>query len=137
MLSRVQLFAAAWTVACQALLSMGFLKQEYWRGLPFPPPGGLLDPGINLHFLQLLHWQEDSLPLSRPTEASLVAQTVKNACNAGDPGSIPASGRCPGEGNSNPLQHSHGKSHGQRSLSGPSSYDCKESVMIDQLTISD
>ena len=78
MLSRVQLFAAAWTVACQTLLSMRFLKQEYWRGLPFPPPGGLLDPGINLHFLQLLHWQEDSLPLSRPTKASLVAQTVKN-----------------------------------------------------------
>ena len=35
-----------WTVAFQALLSMGFLRQEYWRRLPFPLPGHLLDPGI-------------------------------------------------------------------------------------------
>ena len=35
-----------WTVAFQALLSMGFLRQEYWRGLPFLSPGDLLDPGI-------------------------------------------------------------------------------------------
>ena len=34
-----------WTVACQAPLSMGFLRQEYWCGLPFPPPGDLPDPG--------------------------------------------------------------------------------------------
>ena len=44
--SRVQLFATLWTVACQALLSMGFSRQEYWSGLPFPSPGDLLDPGI-------------------------------------------------------------------------------------------
>ena len=36
--SRVQLFAAPWTVACQARLSMGFSRQEYWSGLPRPPP---------------------------------------------------------------------------------------------------
>ena len=35
-----------WTVACQALLSMGFSRQEYWNGLPFPSPGNLPDPGI-------------------------------------------------------------------------------------------
>ena len=35
-----------WMVALQALLSMGFLRQEYWRGLPFLSPGDLLDPGI-------------------------------------------------------------------------------------------
>ena len=35
-----------WTVACQVPLSMGFSRQEYWSGLPFPFPGGLLDPGI-------------------------------------------------------------------------------------------
>ena len=46
MLSRVWLFATPWTVAHQAPLSMGFLSQEYWRGLPFPPPGDLLGPGI-------------------------------------------------------------------------------------------
>ena len=35
-----------WTVARQALLSMGFTRQEHWSGLPFPPPGDLPDPGI-------------------------------------------------------------------------------------------
>ena len=35
-----------WTVAHQAPLSMGFPRQEYWSGLPFPPPGDLPDPGI-------------------------------------------------------------------------------------------
>ena len=35
-----------WTVACQAPLSIGFSRQEYWSGLPFPSPGNLLDPGI-------------------------------------------------------------------------------------------
>ena len=35
-----------WTVVCQAPLSMGFSKQEYWSGLPFPSPGVLPDPGI-------------------------------------------------------------------------------------------
>ena len=41
-------FATPWTVACQVPLSMGFSRQEYWRGLPFPPPGDLPDPGIEL-----------------------------------------------------------------------------------------
>ena len=45
-LSRVQLFATPWTVAHQAPLSMEFSRQEYWRGLPFPSPGDLPDPGI-------------------------------------------------------------------------------------------
>ena len=40
-LSRVQLFATPWTVAHQAPLSMGFSRQEYWNGLPFPSPGDL------------------------------------------------------------------------------------------------
>ena len=35
-----------WTVACQAPLSVGFCRQEYWSGLPFPPPGDLPEPGI-------------------------------------------------------------------------------------------
>ena len=35
-----------WTAACQAPLSMGFSRQEYWRELPFPPPGDLPNPGI-------------------------------------------------------------------------------------------
>ena len=43
---RVQLFATPWTVAHQAPLSMGFSRQEYWKGLPCPAPGDLLNPGI-------------------------------------------------------------------------------------------
>ena len=38
--------ATPWTIACQAPLSMGFSRQEYWSGLPFPSPGDLPDPGI-------------------------------------------------------------------------------------------
>ena len=44
--SRVRLFATPWTVAYQAPLSMGFSRQEYWSGLPFPSPGDLPNPGI-------------------------------------------------------------------------------------------
>ena len=39
-------FATPWAVACQAPLSMGFSRREYWNGLPFPPPGDLPNPGI-------------------------------------------------------------------------------------------
>ena len=46
LLSRVQLFATPWTAACQAPLSRGFSRQEYWSGLPCPPPGDLPHPGI-------------------------------------------------------------------------------------------
>ena len=45
-LSCVRLFATPWTVACQAPPSMGFSRQEYWIGLPFPSPGDLPDAGI-------------------------------------------------------------------------------------------
>ena len=38
--------ATPWTVACQAPLSMGFSRQQYWSGSPFPSPGDLPDPGI-------------------------------------------------------------------------------------------
>ena len=43
---RVQLFATPWTVAHQAPLSMGFTRQEYWGGLPFPTPEDLPNPQI-------------------------------------------------------------------------------------------
>ena len=46
LLSSVWLFVTPWTVAYQAPLSMGFSRQEYWSGLPFPSPGDLPDPGI-------------------------------------------------------------------------------------------
>ena len=45
MLSRVRLFVTLWTVAHQAPLSMGFSRQEYWRGLPFSLPGDLPHQG--------------------------------------------------------------------------------------------
>ena len=45
-LSRVRLFSTPWTVAYQAPRSMGFSRQEYWSGLPFPSPGDLPNPGI-------------------------------------------------------------------------------------------
>ena len=45
-LSRVQLFVTPWAVAYQDPQSMGFSRQEYWNGLPFPSPGNLLDAGI-------------------------------------------------------------------------------------------
>ena len=44
-LSCVRLFVTLWTIACQAPLSMGFFRQEYWSGLLCPPPGDLPDPG--------------------------------------------------------------------------------------------
>ena len=46
-LSCIWLFATPWTVAHQVLLSMGFLRQEYWSGLPFPLPGDLPNQGSN------------------------------------------------------------------------------------------
>ena len=53
-LSRVRLFATPWTVAYQAPPSMGFSRQEYESGLPFPSPGDLPNPGF-----------EPGLPLCR------------------------------------------------------------------------
>ena len=53
--------AVLWTVACQAPLSMGFSRQEYWSGLPFPFPGHLPDPGIEPRSPAL---QADPVPLS-------------------------------------------------------------------------
>ena len=44
--SVMSLYYPPWITACKAPLSMGFSKQEYWSGLPFPPPGDLPDPGI-------------------------------------------------------------------------------------------
>ena len=51
-----------WTVAHQDPLSLEFSRQEYWSGLPFPPPGDLPDPGIKPGSPA---WQVDSLPLGR------------------------------------------------------------------------
>ena len=65
LLSYVQLLATPWIVAHQAPLSMGFPRQEYWSGLPFPPPGDLPDPGIKPEPPVL--WAE-SLPSEPPVK---------------------------------------------------------------------
>ena len=57
-LSHVSLFVIPRTVACQAPLSMGFSRPEYWSGLPCPSPGDLPDPGVEsslLHCRQILY----------------------------------------------------------------------------------
>ena len=67
LLSHVWLFATSWTVACQVPLSMGFSRQEYWSGLPFPSPGDFLNTGIEPSSPSL---QADSLysePPGKPT----------------------------------------------------------------------
>ena len=63
--SNVQLFTTPWTVACHASLSIGFFRQEYWSGFPFPSPGNLPSPGIEWGSPAL---QADSLPTEPPRE---------------------------------------------------------------------
>ena len=60
-LSCVRPFANTWTEAHQVVLPMGFSRQEYWCGMPFPFLGDFSTQGLYPH---LLYWQEDSLPLS-------------------------------------------------------------------------
>ena len=62
-LSRVQLFGTPWTVAYQAPPSMGFSRQEYWSGLPFPYTGDLPNPGVEPGSPAL---QTDALPSEPP-----------------------------------------------------------------------
>ena len=62
--SSIWLFVTLWTAARQAPLSMGFSRQEYWSGLPYPPQGDLPDPGIELMSPATPVLQMDSLPLS-------------------------------------------------------------------------
>ena len=86
---------------------MEFSRQEYWSGLPFLSPGDLPDPGTEPFCLDF--------PPIRPCVLSgfLSVSLVKNPlANTGDPqeagnkGSVPGSGRSPGEGKGNPLQDS-------------------------------
>ena len=71
-LSHVRFFATPWTVARQALLSMGFLRQEYWSGLPFLLQGIFSTQKSNP---RLLHWQMDSLPLKLQYFGHLMLRT--------------------------------------------------------------
>ena len=89
-----------WTVASQALLSMGFPQQEYWNRLPFPTPGDLPNPGMEPRFPAF------------PALSGRFFITVpprrnykESARRAGDQGLISESGRSPGEEKGYPLQY--------------------------------
>ena len=73
--SHVRLFATPWTVACQAPLSMGFSRQEYWSGLPFPSPGDLPDPGIKPGSPAL---RADALPSEAPGKLGSMCILILN-----------------------------------------------------------
>ena len=72
----VQHFVTTWTVACQAPLFMGFSRQEYWSGLPFPPPGDFPNPGIKPESPPL---QADSLPAEPPGEPKFSEITTEDS----------------------------------------------------------
>jgi len=59
-------FVILWTVAHQAPLSMGLSRQEYWNGLPFPPPEDIPESGMELQSLTFLLWQVGPLSLVPP-----------------------------------------------------------------------
>ena len=106
---------------------MEFSGQEYWSGLSFPSPGDLSNPGIKSGSPTL--WA-DSLPCEPPAKPKkkkvyLVLDyaggsvSKESACNAGDPGSIPGSGRSSQRRKGQPTPvFLLRKSHGQRSLAG-------------------
>ena len=82
-LSHFRVSETPWTVAHQAPQSIGFPRQEYWNGLPWPPPGDLPDPGTEPMALSLLHWQAGSLPLVPPGKpVGMVNSKVLSAINS-------------------------------------------------------
>ena len=117
MLSHVQLFVTPWTIARQVPLSLGFLRQEYQSGLPFPPPGDLLDPGIKP--------TSPVSPALAPSGKPGGSDCKESTCTEGDLELILGLGRPPGGGDGNPLQNSCLENpHGQRSLAGYSPWGC-------------
>ena len=61
----------------------GILQARCWRGLPFPPPGGLHSQGPNARLLRLLHWQVDSSPVAPPGKpADTVAHDQHFSCQS-------------------------------------------------------
>ena len=81
LLSPVQLFATQWSVALQAPPSMGFSRQEYWSGLPFPSPGDLPNPGIEPRSPALQADALTSEPPGKPPLSPYMFQIVfQNPC---------------------------------------------------------
>ena len=74
--SCVELFETLWPVAHQAPLSMGFFRQEYWSGLPFPPSGNLPHLGMESKSPSL---EADSLPLSHQGSPKSIYLETKTA----------------------------------------------------------
>ena len=72
-----------WTVACQAPLSMRFPRQEYWSGLPCPPPGNLPNPGIEPRSFTL---KADSLPSEPPGKPKILEWPIASPRDLSDPG---------------------------------------------------
>ena len=70
-------FVTPWTVAHQVLLSIGFPRQEYWSGLPFPSPGDLPDPEIEFRSF-VAEFFTTELPGKPPKD---VIYSIKNAVN--------------------------------------------------------
>ena len=81
---RVQLFVTLWMVAYQAPPAMGFSRQEYWSGLPFPSPGNLHSPGIKPRFPAL---QADAL-LSEPPRKPQHHPTGLRSAHSPQPASL-------------------------------------------------
>ena len=75
-LNRVWLFVTPWTVARQAPRSMGLPRQEYWSGLPFPSPGDLPNPGIELVSPALSGRVFTAEPPGKPVNVSTKAQMM-------------------------------------------------------------
>ena len=75
LLSRVRLFATPWMVAYQAPQSLGFSRQDYWSGLPFPCPGDLPNPEIELGSPALQTDALSSEPLGKPLAYGRIAIT--------------------------------------------------------------
>ena len=78
--SCVQHFGTLWTVAHQAPLSMGFSRQEYWSGLPRPPPGDFPDPGIDPSSLMSSASAGGLFTTSTAWETLLDENTLKRKC---------------------------------------------------------
>ena len=76
--SHIQLFVTLWIVARQVPLSMGFSRQEYWSGLPCPPPGELPDPRIKPVSPVAPALQADSLPLSHQGSPKLSVNQLQS-----------------------------------------------------------
>ena len=89
--SRVWLFTTLWTVVCQAPLSMGFLRQEYWSGLPFAPPGDLPDvsPALAGRFFRTSStWETLSLQVYVCVLVTQSCPTLCDPTNCSLPGSL-------------------------------------------------